>query len=117
MLQCSINTATANAAALGGTSLTVCDNPWFNLSWDAAMLGFEAQSVIGLRLIKAAVGGEAATREAALMIAEKTQAAFDAHFLLTQSALAGEPHLGPGRAVALYRRRVQANRRRLGKGG
>ena len=93
-----------------------CRNPWFSLSHDAMMLGLESQSVIGLRLIKAAMGGEAAQREAALMITEKTQALVDAHFAFAESALAGEPHLGPGRAVALYRKRVQANQRRLGRG-
>jgi hypothetical protein len=93
-----------------------CRNPWFSLSHDALMLGLESQSVIALRLIKAAVGGEAAQREAALMISEKAQAMVDAQFVLAKSALAGQPHLGPGRAVALFRKRVQANQRRLGRG-
>ena len=93
-----------------------CRNPWFTLSRDAMMLGLEAQSVIGLRLIKAAMGGEAAQREAALMVTEKAQAMVDAQIVLAQSVLAGQPHLGPSRAVALYRKRVQANQRRLGRG-
>ena len=93
-----------------------CHNPWFALSRDTIMLGLEAQSVIGLRLIKAATGGEAAQRELALMVTEKAQAMVDAQFVLAESALAGQPHLGPGRAVALYRKRVQANQRRLGRG-
>lgn len=92
-------------------------NPWLALSRDAMMLGLESQSVIGLRLLKAAMGGEAAQKEAGLMVAEKAQAVVDAQMVLARSALAGEAHLGPGRALALYRRRVQANRRRLGKGG
>ena len=93
-----------------------CHNPWLTLSRDTIMLGLEAQSVIGLRLIKAAMGGEAAQHEVALMVTEKAQAIVDAQFVLAESALAGEPHLGPGRAVALYRKRVQANQRRLGRG-
>ena len=93
-----------------------CLNPWFKLSRDTIMLGLEAQSVIGLRLMKAAMGGEAAQREVTLMITEKAQAIVDAQRVLAESALAGQPHLGPGRAVALYRRRVQANQRRLGRG-
>lgn len=80
------------------------------------MLGLESQSVIGLRLIKAAMGGEAAQREAALMFTEKAQAMVEAQFVIAESALAGQPHLGPGRAVALYRKRVQDNQRRLGRG-
>ena len=94
----------------------VCRNPWLTLSRDTIMLGLEAQSVIGLRLIKAAMGGEAAQREVALMVTEKAQAIVDAQLVLAESALAGQPHLGPGRAVALYRKRVQANQRRLGRG-
>lgn len=86
---------------------------WLDLSCDTLMLGLESQSVIGLRLLQAAMGGEAAQREATLMVAEKAQAALDAQFILAQSALAGQAHLGPGRAIALFRRRVQANQRRL----
>ena len=93
-----------------------CRNPWFDLSMDTFMLGLESQSVIGLRLLKAAMGGEAAQREAALMVAEKAQAVVDVHLVLAKSAIAGQAHLGPSRAVALFRRRVQANRRRLGYG-
>ena len=92
-------------------------NPWLNFSRDAMMLGLEAQTVIGLRMMKAVIGGEAAHHEATLMVAAKAQAAVDVQMLLTNSTLAGEAHLGPGRALALYRRRVQANQRRLGAGG
>jgi len=91
-------------------------NPWLSLSMDAVRLGVEAQSVIGLRMVKAAWGGPAARDEAYLMIAEKAQAAVDAQFLLARSVIAGQGHLGPARAMALYRRRVQANQRRLSKG-
>jgi hypothetical protein len=93
-----------------------CRNPWYDLSRDTLMLGLESQHVIGLRLLKAVMGGEAAQLEVALMVAEKAQAVIDAQFLLAESAFAGEPHLGPGRAIALFRRRVQANQRRLGAG-
>jgi hypothetical protein len=91
--------------------------PWFSLSMDAMSLGFEAQSVIGMRLVKAAWGGANAQKEAHLMISEKTQAAVDAQMVLARSVLVGEGHLGPARAMALYRRRVKANQRRLHKGG
>ena len=92
-------------------------NPWLAFSRDAMMLGLEAQTVIGLRMMKAVIGGEAAQHEATLMVAEKAQAVVDVQMLLTNSTLAGEAHLGPGRALALYRSRVQANQRRLGAGG
>ncbi len=96
--------------------MTVRRNPWFSLSMDAMRLGFEAQSVIGLRMAKAAWGGAAARDEAELMVAEKTQAAVDAQFILAKSVMTGEGHLGPARAMALLRRRVKANQRRLSRG-
>lgn len=92
-------------------------NPWLSLSMDAVRLSFEAQTVIGLRMAKAAWGGPAAQEELNLMISEKTKAATDAQWLLAKSVLTGEAHLAPARAMALYRRRVQANQRRLAKGG
>jgi hypothetical protein len=87
-------------------------NAIVELTANTARLGMEAGEVISLRLIQAAFG-VAAHDEAQLMITEKAQAAFDAQFLIAGSVMAGEAHLAPGRAVALYRRRVQANRRRL----
>jgi hypothetical protein len=44
---------------------------WMNLSLDAWSLGFEAQQVIGLRMVKMALGGAAASDEASLMVSEK----------------------------------------------
>ena len=92
-------------------------NPWFSLSMDAMRLGLEAQNVIGLRLAKAAWGGAAAQDEAHRMVSEKAQAVLDAQVVLATSVMSGQGHLGPARAVALYRRRVKANQRRLLNGG
>jgi len=92
-------------------------NPWFDLSMDTVRLGLEAQSVIGMRMAKAAWGGPEAQAEVQRMVAEKGKAAWDANLMLTKSLLTGEGHLAPARAVALYRRRVNANKRRLARGG
>ncbi|MGI9170176.1 MAG: hypothetical protein ACR2FH_08385 [Caulobacteraceae bacterium] len=97
--------------------MTARRNPWFSLSMDAMRLGFEAQSVIGLRMAKAAWGGAAAQDEAERMVSEKAQAALDAQVVIATSLMTGQGHLGPARAMALYRRRVRANQRRLLKGG
>ena len=91
-------------------------NPWLSLTTDSIRLGLEAQDVIGLRLLKAAWGGFDAGEEAIRMVMEKGQAAWDANCLITKSLIAGEGHLAPARALTLYRRRVQANHRRLAKG-
>ena len=86
---------------------------WFGLGLDMWMLGAEASSVIALRTIKMAAGGAEASDEANRMVSEKIAAGL----ALTQSAMLGQ--LGtsmPGiasKAVADYRRKVRANRRRL----
>ena len=85
---------------------------WFQLSWDMMQLGVEAQSVIALRTMKMATGGAGASEEINLMISEKVQAAMDAQCELTTAAMAGRTD-GPAKAVALYRRRVRANQKRL----
>ena len=90
---------------------------WSKLWSDSAMIGLEAQQVIALRMWKAAMGGAAAVGEAERMVTEKAQTAFDAQRILATSAMTGAPHLGPERAMALYRRRVRANRKRLSAPG
>ena len=85
---------------------------WFQLSWDMMQLTVEANSVIALRTMKMATGGAGANEEVSLMVSEKVQAAMDVQFELATSILAGRVD-GPAKAVALYRRRVRANRKRL----
>ncbi|HEY7901722.1 MAG TPA: hypothetical protein VIC25_11120 [Caulobacteraceae bacterium] len=97
--------------------MTAHRNPWLSLAADSVRLSLEAQDVIGLRMIKAAWGGFDAGEEVVRMVMEKSQAAWDANCLITQSVIAGEGHLAPARALSLYRRRVKANQRRLAKGG
>jgi hypothetical protein len=48
--------------------------PWYS----SAMLAFESNHVVGLRLMKLTRGGGDASHEAHLMISEKIAAAFDA---------------------------------------
>jgi hypothetical protein len=88
----------------------------FALSTSAFQLGLEAQQVIGLRMMKAAMGGADAQTEATRMISEKTEAALQVHTLAMTGLMTGAAHLTLARTLALYRRKVQANRRRLLKG-
>jgi hypothetical protein len=77
--------------------------------YEATMLALEANSVIGLRLIKIAHGGVDAAHEVNLMVQEKVEAAAEA-----MATLAGG---GSAEAVlAGYRRRVAFNARRLAPG-
>lgn len=87
--------------------------PLMNLSLDAWRLALESWSVIALRSAGAMSGGSEQAAEASLMLTEKAQALWDAQVLTARSVLAGEPHLAAPRTLGLYRRRVQANRRRL----
>ena len=53
-------------------------NPWWRYSRDLTLAGFEAQRVIGLRLMKLAAGGPAANAEARKMVTEKLAASAEA---------------------------------------
>jgi hypothetical protein len=76
---------------------------------EATMLALEANSVIGLRLIKIAHGGVDAAQEVHLMVQEKVEAGAEA-----MATLAGG---GSVEAVlAGYRRRVAFNAQRLSPG-
>ncbi len=81
---------------------------WFDLTMRTTLLAFEAQRVIGLRLMKMAAGGPAAEREAERMVAEKGEAMAEAATILATGG-------SPGAVVRHYRTRVRANERRLSK--
>ena len=78
---------------------------WFNLT----MLAAESQHVIGLRMLKFALGGAKAQKEASLMVTEKMLAANQAAARLMMGA-------SPDSVVKGYRRKVRANARRLMRG-
>ncbi len=82
---------------------------WLAMGTDLAMLGIEAQMVIGQRIAMLMVGGPKARAEAQRMVTEKVLAAGTAAMTL---ATGGSPH----KVVRGYRRKVRANRRRLSKG-
>jgi hypothetical protein len=86
---------------------------WLDLAVDGWRLAAESQTVIALRLVKLAAGDAAAAAEAQLMVREKIQAAGEAQSAWLGDALTGSAHLAPRRALAHYRRKVRANRRRL----
>ncbi len=79
-------------------------------------LGLAANQVIGLRLMKIAMGGAHGERESKLMVREKFEAAAEAGMEAAMSVATGQPHRAPGRALAAYKKRVNRNLRRLSKG-
>ncbi len=79
--------------------------PWLRLASDAALLAMEAQTVIGIRLGQIATG-RGSVAETQLMVTEKVLALAEASVTL---ATGGSAH----KVVKGYRRKVQANSRRL----
>jgi hypothetical protein len=88
----------------------------WTLSLDAFALSLEAQQVIALRMAKFAMGADPGGHEARRMVAEKASAAVEAHVGLVRALATGDVADAPGRTLALYRRKVRANRRRLSRG-
>ena len=82
---------------------------WWKTGMDMAMLGFEAQGVIAQRMMKLAMGGPGAQREAERMITEKFLAVGETALMVASGA-------SNGKVIRNYRRKVQANARRLGAG-
>jgi hypothetical protein len=91
--------------ACGAAGVTIYGG-WMKLAFDSWALGIEASQVVGLRTMQMATG-RASGDEVARMIGEKVEAA------LTLQAQAMTGRATPATAVRHYRRKVQANRRRL----
>ena len=84
------------------------------LSMQTALLAFEAQQVIALRLWRIAAGGAEANREMARMVTEKADAAARVAMAAGFSAARGMSAETIARnTVGGYRTRVRRNRRRL----
>ena len=88
---------------------------WITLTFNAARLGWEAQNVIALRLLRLAAGRIGPT-EAGLMITEKIAAATEAQAVATTFALeGGNGHMAAQKIINVYTKRVRANKRRLAR--
>jgi hypothetical protein len=83
---------------------------------EAFELGIEAQHVIALRMAKFAMGADPHGDEALRMVTEKARAAMEAQLGVVQAMAVGDVAGASGRALAVYRREVRANRRRLSGG-
>lgn len=81
---------------------------WMTLMSRTALLGFEAQRVMGLRLMKLAAGGPAAEIEATRMVREKYAAMAEASVTLGSG---GSAHA----VVRRLRTHVRANQKRLSR--
>jgi len=86
---------------------------WLSLSFGTLQAALEAQQVIGLRLARLAGGGKSAYAEATRMTSEKIFALSEAQAAATIALLTGKTGIIPSRTLALYRRKMRANRGRL----
>jgi hypothetical protein len=87
---------------------------WMKLAMDSWSLGMEASTVVGLRLLRLSQGGAAAEAEAERMVREKIDAAVDLNMLAITGGLGATSHGVAAKTVGHYRKKVRANRRRLG---
>ena len=81
---------------------------WIKITGHAAMLGFETQQVMHLRMMKLFAGGPEAQSEALRMVTEKTSALAEATMTLARGGSAQ-------RVIRRYRTHVRSNHRRLSK--
>lgn len=90
--------------------------PWFFLTFKAVQLGFEAQSVIALRMMRLAAGGATGRTEARRMIADKIAAGAEVQAVAASSVALGHKHtVTAGKVLRVLKRRVRANKRRLSR--
>ena len=82
---------------------------------DTWRLGMEASAVVGLRVMKIAQGGAAGQAEAELMVSEKVESVMALQMQAMTGGLGVTPASASARTIAHYRRKVNANRRRLSK--
>lgn len=85
------------------------------LALACGLLGLEAAAVIGLRGMRLARGGPAAQSEVRRMATEKLEAALALQALALTGGLGTTAAVAASRTLQHYRRKVRANRRRLGK--
>lgn len=97
---------------------------WLTLSTQAARLGFEAQSVVALRMMRLAAGGAGGQAEAQRMVTEKVAALVEAQAAVATTAIESgtshrrqksASHRAGKKVIGVYKKRVRANRRRLSR--
>jgi hypothetical protein len=89
-------------------------NPLIALTFKVAQLGFDAQSVVALRMMRLASGGAGTKAEMSRMVAEKAAALAEAQVAAT--VMAGrKDHVVVGKALNVFKKRVRANKRRLSR--
>jgi hypothetical protein len=89
-------------------------NAWCALSLQTARLGWEAQSVIALRLMRMAAQPAHNQTEARRMVTEKVAALGEAQAAAVTAVIrGGKSHRVAKKVLGVYKKRVRANKQRL----
>jgi hypothetical protein len=89
-------------------------NAWCALSLQTARLGWEAQNVIVLRLMRMAAQRPGTQTEARRMVTEKVAALAEAQAAAAGAVIrGGKSHRVAKKVLGVYGKRVRANKRRL----
>lgn len=91
------------------------NDPWLRAGIDLWSLGAEAWFVVALRMMKLSAGGAAAEAESRRMVGEKIAAGMALQTMAMTGGLGATPAGATTKTIALYRRKVRGNRRRLSK--
>jgi hypothetical protein len=87
---------------------------WFALAGRAAVLGLEAQTVIALRLMRLAAGGNSSRTEAMHMVTDKIAALAEVQIIGATAFVTGQSaQIVVSKTLRNYKKRIGANRRRL----
>jgi hypothetical protein len=91
-------------------------NPWLDLTFKTMQLGWDAQNVVALRMLRMASGGAHAKTELNRMVTEKVAAAAEAHLVAATAVMTGsKDHVTAGKVLRVFKKRVRANKRRLSR--
>jgi hypothetical protein len=89
-------------------------NDWFALSVQTAKLGWEAQGVMALRVMRMATQPARSQTEARRMVTEKVATLGEAQGAASAAVIrGGKSHRVAKKVLGVYKKRVRANRRRL----
>jgi len=88
-------------------------NAWLALTFQAALLGLDAQRVVALRLMRLSGGSAAGVTEARLMVKDKMAALTEAQFAAATTVLTGDSYELAKKVLRMFKKRVRANKNRL----
>lgn len=91
-------------------------NLWLALTLKTIQLGFDAQNVIALRMLRFATGDARAQNEVRRVVAEKIEAAAEVQGTAISAIITGHKDaVVAGKVLRVLKKRVHANKRRLSR--